>query len=251
MVETPNYAATALLLPPTGLLVVALFALLALRRFPRLRVTLVGLSLAGVLALSLPVVAFALMRTIEPPPVEDAALAQAQAIVILGGGRNRNAPEWGGLTVNAATLQRLRYGAALARRTSLPILVTGGAPDGAGPTEGDLMAGVLRDEYGVAVRWNDATSRTTRENADHTRGLLEPLGIRRIVLVTEGWHCARARAEFERNGFSVVLAPTGIVGTRPFTLYQLVPNVESLRYAHIALREWLGILWYRWNPPAA
>ncbi len=245
MFETPNYAATALLLPPSGLLLLALVALLGLRNSPRLRNVIVGLCIGGLLALSLPVVAFALLRLIEPPPLDETALASAQAIVILGGGRNRNAPEWGGITVNAFTLQRLRYGARLARKSALPVLVSGGAPDGAGPAEGDLMRATLHDEFGVDARWDDNASRNTRENALFSERTLHPLGIRRIVLVTDGWHFARARGEFEKNGFTVIAAPTGLLGTRPFTLYQLVPNVESLRYAHFALRELLGAMWYR------
>jgi uncharacterized SAM-binding protein YcdF (DUF218 family) len=249
MYETPNYAAAALLLPPTGLLFLALFALFALRRSPRLRMAVVSGALGGLVALSLPVVAFALMRAIEPPPLNDATLPSAQAIVILGGGRNRNAPEWGGFTVSAFTLQRVRYGAKLAHQTALPVLVSGGAPDGAGPAEGDLMRAVLRDELGVDPRWNDNASRNTRENAEFSARTLQPLGIKQIVLVSDGWHLARARGEFERNGFRVIAAPTGLIGSRPFTLYQLVPNVESLRYAHFALREMLGAAWYRFVAP--
>jgi uncharacterized SAM-binding protein YcdF (DUF218 family) len=247
MYETPNYAATALLLPPTVLLLVALGALFGLRHHPRTRFLVIACALGGLVALSLPVVAFALMRVIEPPPLDEAALEKAQAIVILGGGRNRNAPEWGGITVNGPTLQRLRYGARLARKSALPVLVTGGAPDGVGATEGDLMRAVLQDEFGMRVRWIDNTSRTTRENARFAADILLPAGMRRIVLVTDGWHLARARAEFELQGLEVIAAPTGIVGTRPFSFYQLVPNVESLRYAHIAMREWLSAIWYRWN----
>lgn len=249
MYETPNYAVTALLLPPTGLILLALFAVVVLRDRPRLRGAIVVTSMAALLALSLPIVAFALMRVIEPQPLDDAALPGANAIVILGGGRNRNAPEWGGTTLSGFTLQRVRYGARLARRTSLPILVSGGAPDGAGPSEGDLMRAVLREEFGVDARWNDNASRNTRENAAFCAGTLLPLGLKRIVLVSDGWHLARARREFERNGFRVIAAPTGLIGSRPFTLYQLVPNVESLRYAHIALRELLGGLWFGLVPP--
>jgi uncharacterized SAM-binding protein YcdF (DUF218 family) len=245
MYETPNYAATALLLPPTGLLLVALFALLGLRRAPRTCTWLIALALAGLLASSLPVVAFALLRTLEPAPLADQDLASAQAIVILGGGRNRTAPEWGGVTLNGFTLQRVRYGAKLARQSSLPVLVTGGAPDGAGAAEGDLMRAVLQDELGVGVRWVDNASANTRENARFAARQLLPLGLRRVVLVTDAWHSARAGAEFERHGLQVIPAPTGLAGARPFSLYQLVPNVESLRYVHIALREWMGAIWYR------
>jgi len=245
MYETPSYAATAFLLPPTLLLLVALAALLGLRRRPRTSVLVVSCALGALIALSLPVVAFALMRAIEPAPLDESALGGAQAIVILGGGRNRTAPEWGGVTVNAITLQRLRYGARLARISSLPVLVAGGAPDGAEATEADLMRAILQDEFGVPVRWIDNASRTTRENARFAAQQLLAAGQRRIVLVTDGWHSARAGAEFERNGLEVIPAPTGIVGSHAFSLYQLVPNVESLRYAHVALREWFSAIWYR------
>ena len=244
MVETLNYALTALLLPPTLLLLIALAALLGLSHHPRTRTLLVAFALGGLVALSLPVVAFALMRAIEPGPLDETKLGTAQAIVILGGGRNRAAPEWGGITVNAITLQRLRYGAKLARATSLPVLVSGGAPDGIGATEADLMRAILQDEFGVRTRWIDTGSRTTRENAQFAAQQL-PSDLKRIVLVTDGWHCARARAAFERNGFEVIQAPTGLIAARPFSLYQLVPNADSLRYAHVAIREWSSAIWYR------
>jgi len=247
MYETLNYAVTALLLPPTALLLVALGALLGLGRWPRMRVLVAACAVAGLLAFSMPFVAFALMRVIEPPPLDEKSLGSAQAIVILGGGRNRTAPEWGGVTVNGSTLQRVRYGARLARLSSLPVLVTGGAADGPGAAEGELMRAVLQDELGVRTRWTDNTSRTTRDNARYAAQELLPLGLKRVVLVTEGWHSARAEAEFTRNGFEVINAPTGIVGNRPFSPYQLVPNVESLRHSHYAMREWLSAIWYQWT----
>jgi len=245
MIETANYAAAALLLPPTAPLLLALAALLGLRRWPLARTLVVLVSLAGLLACSLPVVAHALMRSLEPAPLPDAAATGAQAIVILGGGRSRAAPEFGGVTVNAATLQRVRYGARLARLTSLPVLVTGGAADGTGPPEGDLMRALLQDELHVAVRWTDSASRTTRDNARFAAHTLRPLGMRRVLLVTTGWHMRRARAEFERHGFEVVPAATGFIGSRPFSPFHLVPNAESLLFTHVALREWAAGFWYR------
>ena len=48
------------------------------------------------------------------------------AIVILSAGRRTYAPEFGGETVDALALERLRYGADVARQTQLPVLVSGG-----------------------------------------------------------------------------------------------------------------------------
>ena len=46
--------------------------------------------------------------------------------MILGGGLRRSAPEYGGDTLGRLTLERLRYGAMLAKRTGLPVMVSGG-----------------------------------------------------------------------------------------------------------------------------
>jgi len=244
MYETPNYAVAGFLLPPTGLLLVALVALIVLRGWPRIRTFIVGACIVGLLALSTPSVGLALLRTIEPRPLDEAALPSAQAIVILGGGRTRTAPEWGGVTVNRSTLQRVRYGAYLARKSQLPVLVSGGAPEDGGVAEAVLMRGILQDELGVATRWVDAKSFNTRENARFAAEQLLPAGVKRIVLVTDAWHSRRAAIEFRRSGLDVVAAPTGILGTAPFSLYQLIPNIEGLRYSHVALREMLGVVWY-------
>ena len=54
-------------------------------------------------------------------------MKSAQAIVVLGGGLYFDTPEYGGDTVGGSTLERLRYAATIARKTNLPVLVTGGA----------------------------------------------------------------------------------------------------------------------------
>jgi uncharacterized SAM-binding protein YcdF (DUF218 family) len=50
-------------------------------------------------------------------PLDLAQVSNAQAIVILGGGVRREAPEYGGATLGGITLERVRYGARLARTT--------------------------------------------------------------------------------------------------------------------------------------
>jgi len=61
------------------------------------------------------VVANGLLRLVDDsPPVTLAQARSAQAIVILGGGVRRNAPEYGGDTLGRLTLDRVRYGAMVA-----------------------------------------------------------------------------------------------------------------------------------------
>ena len=108
--------AKALLLPPTGLLLLALIGLAMIRRHPRAGRLLATASVLALLALSTPIVAGALVRLLDDSPPIDLAMAKtAQAIVIPGGGVRRNALEYGGDTLGRLTLERVRYGARLAR----------------------------------------------------------------------------------------------------------------------------------------
>ncbi len=245
MIETPSYAAAALVLPPTSLVALALLGLAWTRRARRLGLGLAAVALAGLLVLASGVASQALIRTLEPAPLVDARAAGAQAIVILAGGRSRGAPEWGGETVRALTLGRLRYGARLARETGLPVLVTGGKPGGGHVAEAELMGDMLRDELGVAPRWVEAASDTTYDNARLSAAMLRPAGVTHVLLVTDAWHMPRAQPAFERHGLRVTPAPTGYLGQAAFRSLHLIPNAEGLRVSHIALREWLGIAWYR------
>jgi uncharacterized SAM-binding protein YcdF (DUF218 family) len=101
----------ALILPPAGLILLALFGLWLMRsrssqrnaqrwRWQHGGAALATFSLLGLLVLSLPVVGDALMAPLEPhPPITTEQLQRNQAIVVLGGGSYYGAPEYGGDTV--------------------------------------------------------------------------------------------------------------------------------------------------------
>jgi len=240
-----SYALSSLVLPPTSLLLLTLLGLALLKRRPRLAVTVIALSQLTLLALATPVVAGALAHTLEPPPLAAEDLKRAQAIVILAGGSKRGALEWGGETVSDFTLQRVRYGVQLARSSGLPVYVTGGVPPGARHAEAALMADVLARDYGVTARWIDSAAETTRGNAQMAARDLQPLGIKRVVLVTTAIHMPRSQHAFEAAGFTVIPAATDYAGQRPFSADQLVPNAGALRTAHFVLREWISRGVYR------
>ena len=243
-----TYLAGAVIVPPSSLILLGLLGLALRRRRPRFGTALVAASLIGLLLLSLPVSAYWLMGRIEAPPLRDArALGDAQAIVILAGGVARGAPEWGGDTINLFTLQRVRYGAWLARRTRLPVLISGAAPRDERPGEAALMRAVLADEFGVPVRWFDEQARTTAGSAREAAALLQPAGVTRVALVTSAFHMPRAQRVFERAGLQVIAAPTGYFGwgDGAFEWPQLVPSGDALRISYLALREMAAGLLYR------
>ena len=104
-------------------------------------------------------------------------LARADAIVVLGSGRERGDPAWGSDQPTGIGLERQRYAARLAKASGLPVLTTGGLHYGSPPSEAQLMADSLHDDFGVQVRWKEEQSRTTWENAKMTADILLPLGI--------------------------------------------------------------------------
>jgi uncharacterized SAM-binding protein YcdF (DUF218 family) len=243
----------------------ALAGLLLARRRRATGVLLVLAALGALTAASTPYVAERLLASLETPalPVPPAvAVAPAQrpatpadpitagstpsAIVVIGGGLSREAPEYGSDTVNSATLTRLRYAAWLHRRTGLPILVSGGRPHATRLSEADTMRDALVGDFNMAPRWVEGESLNTRENAVRAQALLAADSVRHVYLVTHAWHMPRAQRAFERAGLQVVPAPTGYQSITPFPL-AWVPSAQSLRDTHLAMREWLGEAWYRLN----
>ncbi|MGQ4880074.1 YdcF family protein [Billgrantia sp. LNSP4103-1] len=230
-----------LMLPPTlNVLLVLLGLLLGPKRLRG--AALIVLGLAGLLLLATPWASHTLRQGLEPysPPAR-AQLESAEAIVILGGGRDYVAPEfgWGDAPANA-TWRRLAYGALLHRHSELPILVSGGRVHGEDAAEASLMAAALHDVFDVPVRWREGESRTTTENARLSADILRTEGITRIALVSQAWHLPRAVAAFEAQGIAVVPAPTDFTSPAPEGLEAWLPRAYHLNQSTRALNEWLG-----------
>jgi uncharacterized SAM-binding protein YcdF (DUF218 family) len=208
-------------------------------RARRIGWALLAAGLATLWLLAIPLVSDALGRAAQRcPPLDLTRPVQAQAIVILGGGAERlGAPEYGGEpAASQQLLERVNYGAFLARRTGLPVAVSGTR------REALAMSASLARDFGVTTRWAEDRSRDTFENAQFCAQLLKPLGITRIVLVTSADHEWRAMQEFVSAGFNVVPAPVGLYVPPEMGVRNFVPNVNALAYSTAALYEILGDL---------
>lgn len=174
------------------------------------------------------------------------ALAPAEAIVVLTAGRIRHSPEYGGRTMpDYIALERITYGAHLARATGLPLLVSGGLL--ADDDDEALALGMKRlfeYEFRLPVRWSEAVSRNTAQNATLSAAMLRQDGVAAVILVTDAMHMRRARRAFERAGLVVTPAPTFYVESAPFNPTRLMSTIENLRRSHYALYEWCGLAWY-------
>lgn len=240
------------LMPPGILLLLLLAAWWWRRRRPRLAAACFAVGLGGLCLMSLPLVVQQAAQTLETEPalaVDSWAglAARADAIVVLGAGRERGDPAWGGADQPGyLALERMRYAAQLAKASGLPLLTSGGLHYGTPPSEAQLMAERLQRDFGVPVAWQEDASRTTWENATFSAKVLQPLGIKRVVVVTQAWHMQRSRWSFERAGFEVVPAPVGSLGrdhARPFA--GLLPESRAIWQSGQLLNEAVGLVGYR------
>lgn len=242
---------TGMVLPPASLILLAVIGLIVASYRRRLGTAIIMAALGMLYVFSTPLCALALMSMLQPwPALDEYALdkAGAEAIVILAGGRRNNAAEFGGDTVNDLSLVRIRYGVWLQRRTGLPLLLTGGKTrENYLRSEAELMKDVLVYEYALPVKYVEAKSKTTYENALYSAEILKTENIQRIYLVTHAWHMPRAVAAFEHFGLTVIPAPTAFydASTGPFELDDIIPESRALHATSYAIHEIAGHWWYR------
>jgi uncharacterized SAM-binding protein YcdF (DUF218 family) len=249
-------ALTALALPPVpliALLVVAAVLLWARRAVGWL---LFAAGSAGLWLASCAAVGDALQSALlDVPPALSAAQLQALqratqsrrdvVIVVLGGGRESQAPEYGAPSLTRESLERLRYGAWLARRTGAPLAFTGGVghAQNDGQSEAEVAMRIAREEFGRPLSWIEKQSRDTRENATGTLAMLRQSDVVELVVVTHGWHMPRALRAFRHAAgvhLRVTPAPIALGPRVENPLLRWLPTSEGHAHVRHVLREALG-----------
>jgi uncharacterized SAM-binding protein YcdF (DUF218 family) len=239
---------TSLLLPPL-LLVLACLLGGALARGGRRRAgSLVVVSAVLILVLATPLVSGLLTVSLErlvprgpfaTPGCEDGP----GAIIVLSAEAARGED---GLDVGPLTLERLRAGAAVHRRTGLPLLVSGGAAEPGTTPLAELMRRSLLRDFAVQVRWVEPRARDTAQNAAFSAAILRESGVCAAYVVTHAWHLPRTLEAFARQPGPVALPAPVRFRRMPeadrFDAY--VPRVDRLTDSWLALREWAGRLVY-------
>ncbi len=177
-----------------------------------------------------------------------------QGIIVLGGGVEAQREEYQDqpqLLENSSS--RLRYGVWLARQTGLPVGFSGGvgwqaeqpaASGQAPPSEAATAQATALADYGIALRWVEAQSRDTRENAQFMQALLAPQGVHHIALVTHASHMPRAERLFVKAGFQVTPAPMGFTKDKPSWVLQWLPSADGMLASRAVLYELAGSLLY-------
>lgn len=237
---------TTVLLPPTNLLVFGLAGAAMAARRARLGRGIAVAALCGLTALALPCTANQLAASLwsDQLAAANTGAPAIGAVVILAADVRRVEGEPFATDLGPLTLERLRRGAALARRTGLPILVTGGPWQPGQPSIASLMANSLHDDFGVAARWTENQSQDTFENAADSAAMLRASGIARVYLVTHAWHMRRSVLAFRKAGIDTVGVPVRLEPLSRVRLSDFVPRPEAWVTSLYCLHEWLGYVAY-------
>lgn len=262
-IESWKPVLSALLLPPVPLLVLTLLGARLILWRRGLGWLLLLLAVLGLWFGACGAVGEWLQKSLlSPPPALSAERVvelrreftkqPGLAIVVLGGGREARAPEYGVASLSPLALERLRYGLWLGRETGAPVMYSGGLGHASEPgaTEAEVAGAIAAREFVRPLRWTESRARDTRENAQFSTAMLADQGVTRLVLVTHGWHMPRALRAFrdaaQRHGakWEVIAAPMGLAPRVERPALRWIPSTEGYLLVRAVLREkigwWLG-----------
>jgi len=214
----------AFLLPP-GLFVTILFLLTYIYKrrsliFVALFIWLLSLKPLGNLLLT-PLESFSKKETLTP-----------SYVVVLGGGQ---ASEAKNLPTSASGTKRILYGAMIAYRKKLPLIITG--------CEGRYAKKTIEEidsAFGLDLNYTiEAKSRDTYENALFTRRAIGP---KPIILVTSAYHMPRSYYLFKHFGFTIDTAATDFKIDWDLKWQHYLPSSSGFERIYTALHEYLGLI---------
>ncbi len=168
-------------------------------------------------------------------------------MIILGGAEDRADPprELAGLNEAA---ERITEAVVLARRfPEARVVFTGGSAAlfSTELPESATMARLL-EALGVAKErlTLESQSRDTYENAAFSKRLLNPQPGQRWLLITSGWHMARAIGCFRQVGFPVEPWPVDYRTSGRFELWLNTNITDGLRQMDLIMKEYVGLVVY-------
>jgi len=130
------------------------------------------------------------------------------------------------------------------------ILLTGGKSDIQQQNRSEGVAArelLLRLGVPDSVIILESNARNTRENALFSKQILDSLNYENCLLVTSAFHMKRAKACFDKVGISYTPYAVDYKSKNPkYTVsYFLKPSVTPLEYWGMLIKEWVGLVAYR------
>jgi uncharacterized SAM-binding protein YcdF (DUF218 family) len=236
------------LIPPNLFILLGAVALVIARWRRRLGLALASAAVGCLYLVSTPVVAHLLIRSSEavlgtiPTLPSD---TPPRAIIVLAADARRGDSVGEPDTVGPLTLERITEAARQQRRLGLPILVSGGSPDDHKAALAALMSQAFQEDFGLSVRWREARSRNTFENASFSAAILRRAGIASAFVVAHPWDTARTLWSFVAVGYPVVPMPVPEGRALSLSPSAFLPQVPALQDSYYALHELIGLVWYR------
>lgn len=250
---------SALLLPPIPFLILLSLAALLLWRKHAAGWLLVLFSATGLWLSQSEAAGQGLARLLlrSQPALDVDALAalgkdpqsrKTLSIAVLGAGTQPYAPEYGVANLSAHSLERLRYGLWLGKRLGVPVGFSGGLSQGASDDdtpEALVAQRIASQEFGRSLQWVDPYAKDTHENALRSLVLLREAGVRKVIVVTHGWHMPRALKAFQAlagNEIEIVAAPMGMGVSAKVSSQRWLPSAQGGQTVRLVLKEWMGSL---------
>jgi uncharacterized SAM-binding protein YcdF (DUF218 family) len=246
------------LIPPNLFILLTVLGLVLAWRLTRLGLVVATFGGALLYLASTPVVANFLVGSVKDLAGAIPVLpsdAPPGAIIVLSADYRRSDTPGQSFTVGPMTLERLADAAREERRLGLPVLVSGGTPNGLDDSLAGMMSTVLEDDFRVPVRWRENRSRTTFENAAFSADILRRAGVPSALLITHCRDMARALWSFYAVGYPVIpaICPAHQTERRrsgeasSLSVSSFFPQVPSLFVSYLALHELIGLGWYRYR----
>ncbi|MGO9876217.1 MAG: YdcF family protein [Acidimicrobiia bacterium] len=164
----------------------------------------------------------------------------SQVIIVLGAAQYNGRP-------SAVLAARLDHAIALYRRHLAPvIMVTGGRDSGQHDTEAGASADYLH-QHGIpeSAILRETTGRTSWESLLAAGRFLESRHMRRVVLVSDPYHCERIEAIAHQVGLDAVTSPTRTSPIKGVAALQRMVG-EAVRVAAGRLFGYARLDRYRW-----
>ncbi len=227
------------------LLVAGLVILFVFRRWQRTGRWLILAGTAVLLVSTTPAVPQWAMRTLEGryPAIDLAAAkaADAQWVVVLGGGHASDPKLPISAQVGTSTMYRLVEGVRIARQLPGATLLLSGYAGKESVSNAQIKADLAK---AVGYEGALALEERPRDTAQEAAMITERFGQAPFVLVTSASHMPRAMALFQGQGAHPIAAPTGHLAPREaLQVWDWFPNAQDAYCLQRAVYEYLGLGW--------
>lgn len=194
-------------------------------------------------------IAFFLVKPLENqyknPTINELKQGTYDSIIMLGGGAINVEDIEGNGQVSGYVANRMLTVYRLHKKLDLPIILSGGKVFEDTGREADIEKRIFVN-MGIADHdlLVENQSRNTIENVKYTKVIMQEKGLQNPIVVTSGFHIPRAMLIFNQENIKAraYVSDYQMSDSISLSIFNLLPNNQSLNISCVAIREYLGIL---------